>query len=134
MILKHIKPEDLKEHWPKVREGLTKLEQFDPDWMPEDAYHLLRLGLPNGAVLSLIAEDGFLIWQRYPGDDGRGMLFVLAIVAYQAGSMLKHYPAIYEELDELARSMNCKRVRHISKHPEWEGKFKLLGYVYEREI
>lgn len=137
MILTHVKPEDIKPLWPRVREALGKLEQLDPDWQPEDAYHLLRMPIEHGgAVLTLIADDGFLIWQRYPGDDGRGLLFVLACVSWgMVNAMLKHYPHVYKELDELATKMNCKKIRHISKHAAWEGKhWKLLGHVYEREV
>jgi hypothetical protein len=114
---------------------LKRIEALNPDWIPEDAYHLLRMGLPNGAVLSLIADDGFLIWQRYPGDDGRGMLFVLALAAYEGHSLLKHYKTLNAELDELAAKMNCKRIRHISKHEQWADLgWSLLGHVYEREL
>ena len=102
--------------------------------MPEDAYRALLNGT---AVLSLIASDGFLIWQRYPGDDGRGLLFVLALASFvdaPAFSMLKHYKTLLRELDELAQQMNCRRIRHISKHTEYADLgFKSLGYVYERE-
>lgn len=131
-LLKHVSVAQLKEHWPRVREGLKRLECMSPDWLPEDAYHLLRIGMPNGAVLSLISTDGFLIWQRYPGDDGRGLLFVLALVG---DAMLKHYTQLNEELDALARELSCARIRHISKHTEWADlRWKLLGHVYEREV
>lgn len=130
----HVKPEDVKPIWPRVREALKKLEQYDPDWMPEDAYR----GILNGtSFLSLIGDDGFMIWQRFPGDDGRGMLWVLALASFvdaPAFCMLKHYKEVNRELDELAAKMNCKRIRHISKHEAWEGRWKMLGHVFEREI
>lgn len=135
-MLEHIRPEDLKEHWPQVKEGLKRIEALAPDWLPEDAYYLLRLGIErSGAVLSLIGDDGFLIWQRYPGDDGRGMLFVLALVAYEGKTLIKHYKTLNAELDELAKKMNCKRIRHISRHDQWiDLGWSLLGHVYEREL
>lgn len=135
MILRHIPAAEVKPLWPRVREHLAKIESLEPDWIPEDAYHLLRTPLEQGgAVLTLIADDGFMVWQRYPGDDGRGMLFILALVAYERGGLLKHYPAIYGELDNLAKTMNCKRIRHISPHKSWGKQWRLMGHVFEREV
>ena len=131
-LLTHITPDQLREYWPRVRTGLLRLEDSSPDWIPEDAYHLLRLGMPHGACLSLIADDGFIIWQRLPGADGCGMLFVLAMVAE---NMLKHHRALSTELEELARQMQCRRIRYISKRTEWASlNWTLLGHVYEREL
>ena len=132
-VLTHVTPDRLKDYWPMVREGLKRLECMSPDWLPEDAYHLLRVGMPHGACLSIIdSNKGFLIWQRYPGDDGRGMLFVLALVGED---LLRLYKPLNSELDALAREMGCRKVRHISKHTDWEHlNWKLLGHVYEREV
>jgi hypothetical protein len=132
-LLKHVKSDELKEHWSWVREGLARLECMGPDWVPEDCYHLLRLGLPHGAMLSIIGDKkGFLVWQRYPGDDGRGQLFILALVG---NDLLRHYKELDAELDDLARQLSCRKIRHISKHTQWADlNWSLLGHVYEREL
>lgn len=135
-ILRFVPTDEVKQHWPRVRAGLERIiaDGLQPDWIPEDVYTSLR-GLPPTAptaYLYLVGEEGFIICQRYAGEDARGMLFVLAC---EGTGMLKHYPAVYDELEELARKANCKRIRHISSHPQWEGKFwRLLGYVYEHEV
>lgn len=130
MILRHVPPAQIKERWPRVVEGLKRIGE--PDWLPEDVYHLLRTPFDRGgAVLTLVGDDGFIVWQRYPGDDGRGMLFVIAC----AGDLEKHYPQVYEELDALAREIGCARIRHISPRKGWERRgWTMKGYVYERAL
>lgn len=131
-ILYHVPTAEFKQHWPRVKAGLERIladEKLVCDWIAEDVYADLRDGQ---AFLSLIGDDGFLVWQRYAGTDRRGMLFILAC---EGSGMLKHYPAIYAELEAMARAVNTKRIRHISMRKEWESKFwKLTGYVYEHEV
>ncbi len=130
MILRHIAPADLREHWPRVRQGLQRIidDGLGPDWIPEDVYAGLRNG---GSHLAFVGDEGFIVWQHYPGEDGRGQLFILAC---EGTGMLKHYPKVYDELDDLARKIGAKRIRHISKHETWGKYWTLLGHIYEREV
>lgn len=85
------------------------------------------------ASLALIQDDAFLIWQRYPGDDGRGMLFILACEGF---GLDEHGPSVYAELESMARQLQCARIRMMSPRRGWERQsfFTLVGYVYEREV
>jgi hypothetical protein len=109
------------------------MDALSPGWMPEDVYHLLRIGLKNGGAQLSMDDRGFLIWQRYPGDDGRGMLFVLAGVS---DVYRETRGDVYASLKEIAKQMGCRSVRIISPRKGWvrDPFWKMTGYVYEHEF
>lgn len=131
-ILRHVSTAEFRPHWPRVKIGLERILADDKlccDWIAEDVYADLRDGQ---AFLSLVGDEGFIVWQRYAGTDRRGMLFILAC---EGTGMLKHYPAVYAELEDMARKVNTKVIRHISMRKGWERNFwKLTGYVYEHKV
>jgi len=130
MILQHIAATGVSDHWPRVEAGLQRIcKLHSPDWIPPDIYrHLLN----ETAHLALVGDNGFLIWERYPGTNGQGMLF---LVACEGSDMMANYDEAMGEVVELARRLNCKRIRHISPRKGWAAKFwKPTGYVYEYEV
>lgn len=129
-ILTHVKPIDVYDHWPRVEAGLQRIcKRHTPDWIPPDIYRAL---LNDTAWLVLVGGDGFLVVEKYPGANGRGVLFV---VACEGTDMQKNYDDAMVELVELAKKLGCKRIRHISPRKGWAAKFwRSVGYVYEREV
>ena len=125
-----LRPGDYRDCWPRIRAGLERiLDEVGADWRPEDVYAELKAGR---AALFFVGDDGFIVLQRGTTLDGRNEMFVLAV---EGAGMLKHYPAVYEELEDLARKAGCSRLRHVSKHSQWEGRFwTLTGHVYEHEV
>lgn len=127
----HVPPNKVADHWDRVKRGLERIiRKTSPDWTPGDVLCALARG---DAFLALIEDDAFLIWQRYPGDDGRGMLFILAC---EGRGLAKHGPAVYEELEQMARRTNCARIRMMSPRRGWYGEefWTLIGYVFEHEV
>lgn len=125
----HVHLLDIAKHWDRVKVGLERIAlKAAPNWNVED----VRVALMSGeAVLSLV-DGGFVIWQRYPGDDRQGMLFILAAEG-QRSSGPEHYNA---ELVELATQLRCRVVRMISPRKGWQREpfWSMTGYVYEHEV
>jgi hypothetical protein len=133
VTIRHVPPEEVADHWPRVREELKRLDRFAPEWEAEDMYHLLRVGIKNGGAQLSVNDDGFMIWQRYPGDDGRGMLFIIAM----AGKRYQETRAdVYAEVQTLAKQMGCRVVRMISPRKGWSRDpfWNMTGYVYEHAV
>lgn len=118
---------NLREHWPRVRDGLAKIQERAPDngWIAEDIYHAIRAG---SVYLYLIADRGFLVAQILPGDDGAGLLFVWLI----HGDLLPVQDELQRELEMLGRTLGVARIRFGSPR-RWDafGWGRLIGYVYE---
>ena len=130
MILEPVAPNKLREHWPRVKEGLDEIQRKAPDsgWIAEDVYHAIRAG---HAFLVLIADKGFLVHQILAGDDGRGLLFIWII----HGDLIEVKAELESELEAFGRSINVARIRWGSPR-RWDafGWGKLIGYVYEVEL
>jgi len=128
----HVAPRDVDDWWPRVRTGLQRIiEKTAPDWMPEHVY----LALVSGAANLMMVNEGesFVIWQRYPGDDLRGLFFVLAT---EGEGLDRDGPAIHAELERLAGQHGCRKMRMMSPRKGW-GRlpfWRLTGYVYEHEV
>lgn len=128
----HVPTRNIDDHWPRVRQGLERIiAKTAPDWMPEHVY----LALVSGAANLLMVNEGesFVIWQRYPGDDLRGLFFVLAA----EGEGLRRYgDEVHAELERLARASGCRKMRMMSPRKGWERLpfWRLSGYVYEHEV
>lgn len=128
----HVKTSEIDDYWPRVRSGLERIiERTEPDWMPEHVY----LALVSGAANLVMVNDGrsFVIWQKYPGDDLRGLFFVLAA----EGEGLREYgDDVHAELERLARATNCRKMRMMSPRRGWERHpfWRMTGYVYEHEV
>ena len=130
MILEPVAPNKLREHWPRVKEGLDEIQRKAPDdgWIAEDVYHSLRAG---HSFLVLIADKGFLVYQILAGDDGRGQLYIWII----HGDLLPVKEQLESELEAFGRSINVARIRWGSPR-RWDafGWGKLIGYVYEVKL
>lgn len=128
----HVKPPEVDEHWPRVRAGLERIiAKTAPDWMPEHVYLALVTGAANLVMVN--GGESFVIWQRYPGDDLRGLFFVLAT---EGEGLWRYGNDVHAELERMARATNCRKMRMMSprkgwgRHPFW----RLSGYVYEHEV
>lgn len=130
--MQHILPNQVDEHWDRVKAGLQRIinKAGTPGWTPGDVLCALASG---SAHLALIDDDAWLIWQRYPGDDGKGILFIWAC---EGIGLKRHGPKVFAELQDMARFMKCRVVRMISPRKGWaaEDFFRMTGYVYEHEV
>lgn len=100
-----------------------------PNWDDSNVYQALA----DGRAWLFVDEQGFLIVERYPGDDGQGMLFVLAL---EGRGYQEHKDRIYAEIDALAKHCQCRVIRMISPRKGWmrDPFWKMAGYVYEHEV
>lgn len=129
----HVLPQDIDKHWDRVKSGLERIiRRTGPTWRPEHVYVALTREPTPDAYLALIEDDAWLIWQRYPGDDRRGMLFVWAC---EGAGYWKHKDKVHKELEDMARKVQAKTIRLIGRKgwgfdPFW----RHVGYVYEHEV
>lgn len=127
----HVPANEIDQHWPRVAAGLARIiARTQPAWTAGDVLCALASG---GAFLFLVGADGFVILQRFAGDDGKGMLFVLASAGKDWGG---DRPAVYAEIEEVARRMQCRVIRMISPRAGWQRDpyWSLVGHVYEHEV
>lgn len=127
--MRAVPAEKLHEVWDWVRKGLEHVQRKGGDsWIPEDVYMQLR---SKSAHLCVIEDKGFIVYQILTGDDNRGVLHIWCIW----GPLKEYEQQVYEELDKYAKQLGVARIRGIGRKG-WSrrGYFKLVGYVYEREI
>ena len=131
-MLTEIHPSKVREVWPVVREGLEAvLARRKHRWIPEDVFLALNTGQ---AFLYMIADRGFIIAKSFADDDGLA-LFIWVLYA-RPGTLKECRDEVLSDLENLARRIGAKRIRHYSSRKGWEAHdmFKLQQYIYEREV
>ena len=138
MKLIPLDPKKVASAWPFVRAGCEKvLAKTNDRWIPEDVYMELR---SNSAFLYIIEHEsdevGFIVVRRVMDPDGPA-LFVW--IMYTIPGLMKeseNWKMVIAGLDELARSIGAKRIRHYSSRSGFEehGAFTLKMHIYEREV
>lgn len=138
MNLTALDPMKLASAWPFVRAGCERvIAKTNDRWLPEDVYMELRSG---SAFLYMLEHDadevGFIVVRRVMDPDGP-VLFVW--ILYTEPGLMKeshNWKLVLAEVDELARSIGAKRIRHYSSRSGFEelGAFTLKMHIYEREV
>lgn len=123
-MLNYIHPDNLHDHWEFVKEGLKRIHDRAKDrWLAEDVYNMLK---SNNAGLYLVNErDGFAILQPVRGWDGQE-LFVFGAYIVPGKDLMDE---AFEEVKQIGRNMNAKRIRFQSKRDGWEKRAAELGYT-----
>lgn len=131
-----VAPEALHDTWPWVRDGLLEvIKRGKERWIPEDVYAALRNATAHLYLVQRNAEEmGFLVLQKLAGLDGT-TLFVWAGWC-EPRAFIEARQEVLAALDDLARAVGAKRIRHHSTRDgwEWAGNFRLAHKVYEREV
>lgn len=121
----YVHPDYLHDHWEFVKEGLTRIHDRASDrWKPEDVYSMLKA---NSAGLYIINDnDGFCILQPVKGWDGQE-LFVFAAYLKPGHDFMDES---FEEVKQIGRNMNAKRIKFQSKRAGWHKRAIQLGYEF----
>ena len=130
-----VPPSGLRAIWPWVRVGLDKVgEKCRDDWWSEDIWASLRVGTSTLYVYDEDGEDvGFAVMQKQAGIDGP-VLFVWACW-FEPRRYLKRLGGWLEILDETARSIGAREVRHHSSRMGWIGAgFEQHTVVWRRVV
>lgn len=104
-LLRPILPADLRKFWPWLRAGLEEIAaRYAVEWIPEDIYGTLRSGQ---AVAYIVGDDeaGFVILQQQARFTGPCLL-----VWVIWGELKQYEPDLYDELEEIARSINAATI------------------------
>lgn len=131
-MLTEIHASKVREVWPVVKEGLeAMLKRYKVRWIPEDIFLACVTGQ---AFLYMIKDVGFLVAKNFVDPDGLA-LFVWVIYG-KPGALKAHRVELLADLDELARKIGAKRIKHYSQRRGWSGMnmFELKQYIYEREV
>lgn len=125
MSLTYVHPDNLHSCWEFVEEGLQRIHDRARDrWLPEDVYSMLKA---NNAGLYLVNErEGFAILQPIRGWDG-AELFVFAAYIVPGKDLMDE---AFEEVKNIGRSMNAKRIKFQSKREGWKKRAAELGYEF----
>ncbi len=119
-----------------MRQGIEKvIAKTRANYLPEDVYHALR---SNTAWAFALRDDnaddfGFMVLQNQYDPDGLALFVWCLWVEPNAGP--PHRASLYEELENLAKSVAAKRIRLQSPRKGWEREpfFKPIAMVYEHE-
>ena len=112
-----------------MEKGLNEVrEKTKQTWC---SYHVAAQILNATAFLFAVEGAGFLVLQKLPGDDCRGVLHVWIVW----GQLKPYEQQIYDELDGMAKQLGLRCVRAVGRKG-WSrrGYFKPVGIVYEREV
>lgn len=130
MLLKPVAPHELRGVWSWIKAGLEEtIEKCGEDYLAEDVYVSIRGGV---SFLYTIEDKGFVILQKHTDPHGP-VLFVWCIWGV---GMMPQADQIMAELDELARGIGARLLRHHSPLKAWTrlGYFKPVSTVYERKL
>ena len=132
--MNYIHPDNLHSVWDFVLEGLKRIHSRSQDrWKPEDIYWQIKTG--NYSLHLVDDNKGFVILQIINGWDGKEcFVFCAYIVPGEAA-----IEDAFEEVKQMARSVNAKRVKFQSMRKGWSKRAEQLGYKpayleYEMEL
>jgi hypothetical protein len=126
---------DARARWEWLRAGLEHVRRKvgGERWLPEDIYGELKAGTAFCYVVELgSTTPAFLIVQRQVDLDGIA-LFVWVMWA-EPHVLTQHMAAVMAELNQLARSIGARRLRHESPRKGWGRFFIAQRTVYEQEL
>ena len=123
MTLNYIHPDNLHDAWDFVKEGLQRIHDRAKDrWKFEDVYHAIK---SNSFGLYIVNEhEGFVILQPVRGWDGQE-LFVFGAYIVPGHDVMDE---AFEEVKQIGKGMNAKRIRFQSKREGWSKRAQQLGY------
>lgn len=126
MELKYIAPNELRNHWEWVRQGLDKIRARGHNaWLPEDIYCDC---FENRAMLWISPDNGFMVLQP----NGKELHVWAAYL--QTPDQLE---AGFEHIKNIARQGNCNKITFSSMRRGWEQRAKQMGFrprVWEIDI
>lgn len=125
--LSALSPDVLASTWPEIRAGLEKVKEHTSEaWLPEDIYCALKAGQ---ATLYIEKDGGgFVILRQENHFDGIGLHIWCAY-----SKSLKKLPVYIDEIREIARSINARRITLSSKR-DWSKYFKPAMTIYEEDL
>ena len=99
----------LRSVWDYVERGLWAIiDKTADDWIPADVYAEIRGGVSRLFMMEYGGERrGFVVVQLWPQYHNGPRLFIRALLS-EPGALVAHRADVYEDLDELARSLDME--------------------------
>jgi len=126
MELRYIPPEQLRSVWPRVRDGLAKVQEASPEpWWPEDVYHALK----TGAAQLFTAGDDALVVTAIDVEPFSGNRTLHLWAGYSEGESV--VDAAIDQLKRIARESGCTSIRFGSTRKGWSKRYAIQSITYE---
>lgn len=126
LFLEWIKPGNLRDVWPQVKEGLEQVEKTTDAWITEDIYMALKMGTCNLHIGTVNGEyKGFLILQK---QDNYGSVSLHVWAGYSEGKDFNLLEQSTEQLIEWAQSVEAKKITFSSTRKGWAKQALKVGF------
>ena len=138
ITLEWIKPSQIRDVWPQIKEGLATLEDKQKEWLIEDIYMALKLGNCN---LHKITDEhgyiGFIITQQ---QENYGVLTLHIWVGYSNRHNFNVVVHAFDSVREWAKSIDAKKITFGSHRKGWAKQAEKVGFtaspniIYQMEL
>lgn len=123
----YVSPEELREHWAKVREGLSQVEKKAPAyWIPEDVYMALKAG--HSTLHLAYCEGEYVGFMVLTPDHGYKETTLNVWIAYCSKNGFDVMREGIVEINRLARIIKAKAITFESPRTGWEKTALKLGW------
>lgn len=123
----YIPPIDLRDTWPRVRDGVEKVSKHTDEWIIEDVYSAL---LNNHSTLHIAYSDekymGFMVLTPITGYCATKLHVWLAYAVEEGFDVME---SGIVEINELARKIKAKTITFESPRKGWGKTAEKLGYT-----
>ena len=138
ITLTWIKPNDLHDHWPQIKEGLKQVRKYGSnEWMPEDVYMSIKMGESHLHV-GYDGEQylGFIVTQTQKTHKGAA-LHIWAV--YSQAKDFNLLREVMPTLKEWAGNVSAHKLTFSSNRHGWKKAAEKLGFEetvtwYEQEL
>lgn len=126
ITLEWVKPSQIRDTWPAIKEGLKKIEKSTDAWIVEDIYMAIKMGTCNLHVASIDGEyKGFLIVQQ---QENYGVIGLHIWAAYSNGMDFNILDNSMEQVKEWAKNVEAKKITFSSTRKGWTKQALKLGF------
>lgn len=133
MRLVFVHPNDLREHWDTVKQGLQKIREHSAEgWLDEDVYHALKSGVSTLHLVVYSEYVGFVILTPTQHYDGKALHIWCLHLHTEEPAMSDFLP----EIERMAREIGAKRITFTSPRKGWQKLefFEEMHTIYERRL
>ena len=121
-----IKPAQIRDHWPLIKEGLKKVESLSKEWLVEDVYMSLRMGTCNLHILTIDGEyKGFTVTQQ---QDSYGSPVLHVWMGYSTADDFDILKECLNEIKLWAKAIEAKKITFGSPRKGWAKQAIKLGF------
>lgn len=132
MNLVLIRPDELRQHWPRIMGSLCVVRaKAKDDWIAEDVYHAIKSGAA-ACHLAFAPDYAGLLITTLTRAEFSGTPALHVWIAHSVGGDV--FEAGLPMLREMAKHAGAARITFGSPRPGWAKRFPLVSATYEVPI